>query len=259
LRDFMPQERCTYRVSRLLLLLALTAGCAMTSSNLAAQAITPTGNSGSNSGAAAQSASQPKPEAAQPERKSQEEQDKAFLVDGPIVKWTAKTFNLSPELASNIYTYTNFGILVLLIGVPLFRWLPKFLRARSEKVRNDIESARKVTEDANTRLSAIESKLSGLDGEIDKIRAQVEAESREDETRIKSTIAEESTRIVAAAEQEISASAAQAQRSLRHFAADLAIDQAASQLVLTPQADQALISEFLSDVAQKSISKGGQN
>lgn len=255
MRDFMPNARCIQKAFRVLILLALTVGLTAACSKLAAQTATPAGNAG----AAAQSASQPKPEAAQPERKSQEEQDKAFLIDGAVVKWTAKTFNLSPELASNIYTYTNFGLLVLLIGVPLFRWLPKFLRARSEKVRTDIESARKVTEDANVRLSAIESKLSGLDGEIDKIRAQVEAESRQDETRIKSTIAEESTRIVAAAEQEISASAAQARRSLRHYAADLAIDQAASQLVLTPQADQALISEFLKDVAPQSARKGEQN
>jgi F-type H+-transporting ATPase subunit b len=108
-------------------------------------------------------------------------------------------------------------------------------------------------------LSAIESKLSGLGSEIEKIRAQVEAESRQDETRIKSSIAEESARIVASAELEISSSAAQARRSLRHYAADLAIDQASSQLVLTPQADQALISEFISDVARKSTGKGGQN
>jgi F-type H+-transporting ATPase subunit b len=250
----MSQARCTYRIF-LVFLFVLIAEFAVMPSRVAAQAAQAAGNSA----AAAQTATSSKPEATQPEKKSQEEQDKAFLVDGPIVKWTAKTFNLSPELASNIYTYTNFGILVLLIGVPLFRWLPKFLRARSEKVRNDIESARKVTEDANTRLSAIESKLSGLDSEIDKIRAQVETESRQDEKRIKSTIEEESARIVAAAEQEISASAAQAQRSLRHFAADLAIDQAASQLVLTPQADRALISEFISDVAQKSIGREGQN
>jgi|WetSurMetagenome_2_1015567.scaffolds.fasta_scaffold24184_4 F-type H+-transporting ATPase subunit b len=250
----MPRIRYTNRIF-LVLLLALTAGFAVASSRLAAQAATPAANTGSS----AQSTVQPQPEAAQPEKKSQEEQDKAFLLDGPVVKWTAKTFNLSPELASHIYTYTNFGLLVLLIGVPLFRWLPKFLRARSEKVRSDIESARKVTEDANTRLSAIESKLTGLDGEIDKIRVQVETESRQDETRIKSTIAEESDRIVAAAEQEITASAAQAKRSLRHFAADLAIDQAAKQLVLTPQADQALISEFIRDVAQKNVGKGGQN
>ena len=48
--------------------------------------------------------------------------------------------------------------------------------------------------------------------------------------------------------------AAQARRGLRHFAADLAIDQAARQLVLTPETDRALIAEFVGDVT-----KGGQN
>ena len=48
--------------------------------------------------------------------------------------------------------------------------------------------------------------------------------------------------------------AAQAKRGLRHFAADLAIEQAAKQLVLTPETDRALIAEFVSDAA-----KGGQN
>jgi F-type H+-transporting ATPase subunit b len=208
--------------------------------------------------AAAQSAA-PSKEAAQPEKKSEKDQSNAFRLEGPAVKWASKTFNAQPETVATTFEFLNFAIIVFGVGIPLFRWLPKFLRARSEKVSNDIESARKVTEDANTRLSAIESKLSGLDGEIDKIRAQVEAESRQDETRIKSSIAEESARIVAAAEQEISSTAEQAQRSLLHFAADLAIDQAASQLVLTPQADQALISEFISDMAQKSVGKGGQN
>jgi F0F1-type ATP synthase membrane subunit b/b' len=75
----------------------------------------------------------------------------------------------------------------------------------------------------------------------------VEEESRQDEARIKSTIGEESARIVAAAEQEIESSAAQARRSLRHFAADLAIDQAVQQLTFTPETDRALIAEFLGD------------
>jgi F-type H+-transporting ATPase subunit b len=113
-----------------------------------------------------------------------------------------------------------------------------------------------MTADANTRLSAIEAKLAGLDTEIDKIRAQVEEESKQDEVRIKSTISEESARIVAAAEQEIGVAAAQARRGLRHFAADLAIEQAAKQLVLTPEADSALIAEFLVDVGAH---QGGEN
>ena len=95
----------------------------------------------------------------------------------------------------------------------------------------------------------MEAKLAGLDDEIAKIRAQVERRACEDEARIKSTLAEESARIVAAAEQEIAVAAAQARRELRHFAADLAIEQAAKQLVLTPETDQALIAEFISGVA----------
>lgn len=249
--NFMRQTRCSRSVFYAFLLLALAFGLAVAPSKLAAQAAEPAAQSAS--------ANQAKPETAQPEKKSQEEQDNVFRLEGPIVKWTAKTVNLTPELTANIYTGLNFIILVLLIGVPLIQWLPKFLRARSEKVRSDLESARKVTADANTRLSAIEAKLSGLDGEISQIRAQVEADSRQDETRIKSTIQEESARIVAAAEQEIESSATQAQRSLRIFAADLAIGEAAKEMVLTPEADRALIAEFLSNATGKAAPKGGLN
>jgi len=195
------------------------------------------------------------PEAAKPEAaKTDKEKEDVFLLDGPIVKWTAKTFNVSRETAATIFEWANFAVLFFGIAIPLFRFLPKFLRKRAEKLRNDIESARKVTEDANARLSAVEAKLSGLSDEIAAFRAQVEAESAGDEARIKGTIAEESARIVAAAEQELNSAAAQATRSLRHFAADLAIDQAAKQLALTPEADKALITQFIADV-----NKGGLN
>ena len=53
-----------------------------------------------------------------------------------------------------------------------------------------------------------------------------------------------------AAEQELSVAAAQAQRSLRNFAADLAIEQAAKQLDLTPETDKALIAEFIGERGQ---------
>jgi F-type H+-transporting ATPase subunit b len=64
---------------------------------------------------------------------------------------------------------------------------------------------------------------------------------------------------VAAAEQEIAAAAAHAQRELRHFAADLAIDHAARQLVLTPETDRALIAEFVRDTNPDRAARGGQN
>jgi F-type H+-transporting ATPase subunit b len=82
----------------------------------------------------------------------------------------------------------------------------------------------------------------------------VEQDMGQDEVRIKATLQEESARIVAAAEQEIASAAAQARRGLKHYAADLAIEQAAKQLVLTPEIDRAVIAEFVSGVARK-----GQN
>jgi len=136
-------------------------------------------------------------------------------------------------------------VIALAIVIPLVKFLPRMIRKRSQTLSQNLEVARKTTADANTRLSAVEAQLSHLDEEIAKIRAQVEEESKNDEQRIKASIGEESARIVAAAEQEITVAAAQARRGLRHFAADLAIEQAAKQLVLTPETDRALISEFV--------------
>jgi F-type H+-transporting ATPase subunit b len=241
--DFMPQKRSSARILQILFLAGLLI-TAYAPIRLSAQEAAP---------AAAPTAS----EAAKPEATpSQEEQNEAFLTEGTMVKWLAKTLNTDKKTASTICLFINFGAIVLLLGVPLSKALPKILRARGEKVANDLETARKATAEANARLSAIEAKLGGLDEEIAQIRIQVERESQQDEVRIKSTIGEESARIVAAAQQEIESSAAQARRGLRNFAADLAIEQAAKQLTFTPETDRALIAEFLGDATL--TAKGGQ-
>lgn len=195
-------------------------------------------------------------DAARPEagQSKQEQQDNAFRLNSPLVKASARALHLDVETTARIYEFINFAILVLAIGIPLVRWLPGTIRKRAEKVRTDIESARKVTEDANARLSAVEAKLEKIDEEIGKFRAEVERESLEDEARIKAALEEESARIVVAAEQEIGAAVAQARRGLRKFAADLAVEQAAKQMILTAETDRALIAEFVGDVG-----KGGKN
>jgi F-type H+-transporting ATPase subunit b len=240
-------SRLSKRLFAVLLLSALTVGIAAAPLRLAAQQTAP-----------AAEAEAAKPETkAQPEAKTQEEQNEAFLTQGPAVKWLAKTLNVDNKTASNICLFINFGILVLLVGVPLGKIMPKVLRKRGQTVLSNIDEARKATEEANARLSAIEEKLAGLGAEIDHIRSQVETESKQDEVRIKDAIEEEKTRIVASAEQEINVAAAHARRSLQSFAADLAIDQAARMLVLTPENDRALIAEFIRDT--DATAQGGQN
>lgn len=177
----------------------------------------------------------------------------------PIVLSISHLLHLSVEATARLFEIINVAVLAFAILIPLGRFLPKFLRKRSLKLREDIESARKVTEDANARLSAVEAKLSSLDQEIARFRNEVEQEILQDEVRNKAALEEESARIVASAEQEIGVAAAQAKRSLRHFAADLAIEQAAKQLVLTPETDRALIAEFVRDTMSVGNGKGGQN
>jgi len=189
--------------------------------------------------------------------KDEEKGDNAYR-HSAMIKSAARMMHLDVETTARGFEILNFAVVVLGIGIPLYRFLPKYLRGRAEKVSSDIESARKATEDANSRLSAVEAKLAHLDEEIARFRAEMEQEMRGDEARIKSAIEDESARIVASAEQEIGVAAAQARRGLRNFAAELAIEQASKQIVLTPEADRALIAEFVSDAA-KSARGGGMN
>jgi len=172
----------------------------------------------------------------------------------PVVQTIARMIHLPMETTARIFELINFAIIALAILIPLVKFLPRVLHNRSRTLNQNIASARKMTEDANSRLSAVEAQMAKLDEEIAAIRVRVEEESKQDEVRIKAAIGDESARIVSAAEQEIAAAAAHAKRGIRNFAADLAIEQAARQLVLTPEADSALIAEFVRETA-----KGGQN
>ena len=240
-----------FRVFQFLFFAVLAAGVWIAPLRIAGQEAAPAAKSEpAGQASAAQTANTAKPDAGQ----SQEEQNNGFRLKGPLVQASAKVLNLNVETTARIYEFINFAIIVLAVGIPLARFLPKVIRKRSLTLRHNIETARKVTEDANSRLSAVEAKLSKLDEEIQKFRVEVEQEIGQDEARIKAALEEESARIVVAAEQEIGMAAAQARRGLRHFAADLAIEQAAKQMVLTPETDRALIAEFVGDV-----NRGGKN
>jgi F-type H+-transporting ATPase subunit b len=180
--------------------------------------------------------------------RSEEDQENAFL-NAPVVHRIAHAFNLSEPAARTLFLLINFLIIFLAIAIPVARMMPKIFRKRAQNLSHDLDLARKATEEARQRMSAVEAKLAGLDQEIAQFRAQVEQESLEDEKRIKATLKEESERILASAEQEITAAAAHARRSLRSFAADLAIEQATRQLTLTAETDRALIGEFIGQLA----------
>ena len=189
----------------------------------------------------------------------EEEQINGFL-HAPAVKAVARFLHLSLDTTDNLFLGISYAIIFLVILIPLARYMPKVLRGRKQTLRNNLESARKLTKEATARLNAVETQLAKLGEEIDRFRGEVEAELRTDEGRIKGTIEEESARIVAAAEQEIGLAAVQAQRGLRKFAAELAVEHAARQMALSPETDRALVAEFAENIAQhKNGSAGGHD
>jgi F-type H+-transporting ATPase subunit b len=214
----------------------------------------------------AQSQAQPKPESVFKQEhkaeKAEEEDETAAYRHSASVQWIANLLHLDVETAATIFEYINFAVILLAVGIPIAKMLPAAMRKRSAKLSADLEVAQAKTQDANDRLKAVEEKLAGLDSEIAAIRKQVEEQMREDEVRSKVLLEEETARIVAGAEQEIAMAAAQAQRGLKQFAADLAIDRAVSQLTIDAETDRALFAEFAMDVAGKPArtrAKGDQN
>jgi F-type H+-transporting ATPase subunit b len=148
------------------------------------------------------------------------------------------------ETAAQIFEDFNSGVLIFAIVVVLWKMLPKMFRSRSEDLQRELVGARLATEDANRRLAEVEARLLRLNTEIDAIRQQVERESVEDEKRIHAALESERERIIASAEQEITATQAAAQRELKKFAADLAIDNAMRRIQLSSDTDRALVREF---------------
>jgi F-type H+-transporting ATPase subunit b len=189
---------------------------------------------------------------AKEEKKSEAEGDDVFR-HSPMVQKLANLLHLDVETAARLFEFINFLIIIFGIGIPVYKIMPKMLKNRRETLTKSIEDARAVTVDAQVRLSAVEAKLTNLSTEIHGFRTQVEQESAGDEQRIKASVEEERGRIVQAASQEIQQATAQAQRTLRQFAADLALEHAIKQLKLSEETDRALIDEFIADVAGSTI------
>ncbi|HEY0784615.1 MAG TPA: ATP synthase F0 subunit B [Acidobacteriaceae bacterium] len=160
------------------------------------------------------------------------------------VQFLARHLHMSTERTAVLVEDVNSGLLILTILYFLAKYLPGAMRGRRETIDRALVDARSATELANQRLQAVEARLAMLDTEIEGLRQQALHAGEEDQQRIKASLERERTRIIQSAEQEISTAQAAAQRELKRFAADLAVDRAVSRIELSEAADQALIAEF---------------
>jgi F-type H+-transporting ATPase subunit b len=196
------------------------------------------------------------PEVQSPEKNKQEEDENDAFRHSPSVKAIGAKLGLNPDQAATAFSVLNFVVLAVLVAWFLIKTLPKAFRDRTSDIQKHLVEARSATEEASARLSTVEARLSKLDEQIAAMRAQAEKDIAHDEQRIKASIEEEKQRILASAEQEIASATTQAQRQLKQYAADLAIDQAARKLVVSAETDRLLVQEFARRLAGE---KEGRN
>lgn len=174
----------------------------------------------------------------------------------PMVHSLARSLHLSVEATSRMFESINFLLLVIAIVWVIKRLLPRLFpqatfRARTERIRNEIEQAHIATEDANRRLARVEERLARLDSDIDAIRLKADRETSSEEERLREAMEQEKQAILESAKQDITAATKNAQGQLKRMAADLAIEHARRRISLSPANDHNLVEEFLTDLDQK--------
>ncbi len=184
-------------------------------------------------------------------KEESEAEENASLKYSPAVTAIGKKFGLSPKTSYWTFTGLNFAVLVVLIGWAMKKLVLTGMRTRNESIRSAMDTARKASEDANTRLAAIEDRLSKLDSEVSQLKAQAESDFKAEEQRIQQAATEDAQRVVQAAEQEIAATVKSARRELKSFVADLAVDLAEKKITVDRDTDEHLVRSFVSELGKE--------
>jgi F-type H+-transporting ATPase subunit b len=192
----------------------------------------------------------PGTELAEASREAAGEDETAEFKHSTTVRWLARITGLTPFTAYWVFIALNFAIVVVLLTLLMKSKVPAAFRARTESIQEGIAEARKASEEAQRRLSDIESRLARLDTEIAAMAAAAEAEAQKEAARIQVAAEEDKRKIVAAAEQEIVAATRLARTELRAYVSELAVALAEKRIQVNASTDQELVRAFLDQLGK---------
>lgn len=147
--------------------------------------------------------------------------------------------------------------LLIFLGIMVYVKVPgmitKALDGRADKVRDELEEARRLREEAQAVLADFRRKTQNADDEADAIISQAKSEAERMTQEAEAALEEMITRRTSAAEMRIAQAEAQALKEVRASATDIAI--AASEKLLADQAKGAtaasLIDNAIADVKER--------
>ena len=149
-----------------------------------------------------------------------------------------------------LFVFINFAIIAGFIYWASRTSLAQAFRHRTAAIQKGLEEARRASTEANARLQEVQARLSKLDLEVAAIRAAADADFSAEEQRIKLAAEEDARRVIETGESEITAAAKNARRELKIYAAELAVELAKKEIKVDPQADAALVRDFVSQLGK---------
>jgi len=167
------------------------------------------------------------------------------------IRRLAHWIGLSTNATFHLCSASNFLLMLALIywkGCPR---LTAAIRARSSLIRQKIEEAQFLSEEAQRRLAEIERRWAQLDFEIAAIQAVAEAGIENEEQALLAATAEDARRILEYSQHEIGVAAQRARHDLKAFAADLAVSIARQSMRIDERTDRDLIRAFVNELEHR--------
>jgi F-type H+-transporting ATPase subunit b len=144
----------------------------------------------------------------------------------------------------------NFGVLVGVLVYFLRSPLSQYLRDRHAQIRQDLITAAGMRDAAAKQMQEIESRLSALPGELDRLRARGAEEIAAEDARIRQAAEAERQRLLQQTRREIELHLRIAQHELVAHAAGLAIGLATDRIKrnITGDDQQRLVDRYIAQV-----------
>ncbi len=144
-----------------------------------------------------------------------------------------------------------FFIVIFLAGAPSA--MLKALDSRAEGIRNELDEARRLREEAQEMLASYERRQREAAEEAERIIAQAKADAERLREQARSDLQDMLARRADMAEQRIAQAEAQAAKEVRAMAADLAVEAASALLQdkLTKTQRNALVKADVKDLGER--------
>lgn len=149
-----------------------------------------------------------------------------------------------------VFRWVNF---VLVAGLIVYLMVKKggpYFRRTTQAVSSKVAEGTRAREAAEQRRREIETKLAGLDKEIEEMRATAKRDSEAEVRRLRAMARDDAERIEKSAQAEIAAAERAGRLELKALAARLTVERAESLLraELNPENDAALFRAFVGEL-----------